>query len=147
MEELPDIEPKPLPRWITLLSGVVLLPFSGLCVISSGFILIAPQSADRFLTTTIGSVLLLGSLWVLHLSVRLLFISPKSGKKFIHPLGLRISALIFILIPVISIAVGTFWEKPIMHSIMSIVYFMVAAQLLGIARNRQDSKKKHRKTE
>ena len=137
MEKIPNIEPRPLNRWITVLSGIVLLPFSILCIISSGFILIAPDASPNLFTVSIGSLLLLGSIWVFYLSIRLLLVDPKSHKKFINPSGLKISALIFILIPVVSLLTGTFWEKPILHGMMVFIYFGIAMQLFNIAKHRE----------
>ncbi len=133
MKEYKEIEPKPLPRWITIPLGMVLVPFTLLCVIGSAILLAAPNVPPTLLTVSLGGVFLAGSLWVFYLSLRLLLVSPKSRAKFISPTGLRVIALIFAAIPIISIIVGTFWEKPVSHSIMTVLYLGIVLRFWHIA--------------
>lgn len=133
MEEHEEIEPRPLPRWITFPLGVVLVPFTLLCVFGSALTLVAPNVPPSLLTVSIGSLFLAGSLWVFYLSLRLLFVSPKGNAKFISPVGLRIIALVFVAIPITSIALGTFWEKPVIHSLMTVGYIGIVLGLWGMA--------------
>lgn len=98
--------------------------------------LVAPNVPPSLLTISIGSLFLSGSLWVFYLSLRLLFVSPKSNAKFMSPVGLIIIALLFVAIPVISVALGTFWEKPIIQSLMTIAYIGIVLRLWGMADQR-----------
>ena len=136
MDEHEEVEPKPLPRWVTIPIGLIFAPLTLLCVIGSGILLVAPNVSPTILTVSMGSVFLAGSLWVFYLSLRLLFVSPKDGAKFISPVGLRVIALVFAAIPVISIVLGTFWEKPIIHSVMTIGYIGIVLNLWSIAGQR-----------
>jgi hypothetical protein len=136
MEEFEDVESKSLPRWVTVPLGIVFAPFTFFCVIGSAIILVAPNVPPTFLTVSLGSVFLAGSVWVFYLSLRLLFISPKGKSKFISPLGLKVIALVFAVIPIISLLLGTFWEKPIIHSIMTIAYIGVVLRLWVVANHR-----------
>jgi len=88
---------------------------------------IEPTSLSRWVTIPLG---------VFYLSLRLLFVSPKGGTKFISPVGLKIVALVFAAIPIISIFIGTFWEKPVIHSIMTIAYIGIVLRLWGVANHR-----------
>ena len=139
MEEYEEIEPKPLPRWVTIPLGIVFAPFTLLCVIGSAILLVAPNVPPTLLTISLGSVFLAGSLWVFYLSLRLLFVNPKGKSKFVSPLGLKVIALIFAAIPIISIVLGTFWEKPIIHSIMAIAYIGIVLRLWGVASHRSQN--------
>lgn len=139
MEEYQEVEPRPLPRWVSFPLGVVFVPFTLLCVIGSAIILVSPNVPPSLLTVSIGSGFLAGSLWVFYLSLRLLFVSPKGGAKFISPVGLRIIASVFAAIPIISVILGTFWEKPIIHSIMTIAYLGIVLRLWGIAGQREQN--------
>lgn len=136
MDEYEEIEPRPLSRWVTVPLGIIFAPFTLLCVIGSATLLVAPNVPPTILKVTLGSIFLAGSLWVFYLSLRLLFVSPKRGAKFISPIGLRVIALVFALIPIISIALGTFWEKPIIHSVMTIAYIGIVFRLWDIADQR-----------
>jgi hypothetical protein len=80
-----------------------------------------------------------GSLWVFYLSLRLLFVSPKNKTGFITPVGLRAIAVVFAVIPIASLILGTFWEKPLAHSIMSIAYIGIVLRLWGMAKQRAQS--------
>ncbi|QEI11229.1 hypothetical protein [Cellvibrio japonicus] len=139
MENHSQLESKPLPRWVTFPLGIILLPVTLVCVIGSSTLLFVPNIPPSFLTIAIGSIFLAGSLWTFYLSFRLLFVPPRGGTDFISPFGLRAIALVFAVIPIISLFLGTFWEKPIIHSIMTIAYIGIVIQLWGMAKQR-DSK-------
>ncbi|MDP1932797.1 MAG: hypothetical protein Q8L60_15200 [Gammaproteobacteria bacterium] len=136
MENYEEIEPKTLPRWVTIPLGMVLAPFTLICVIGSSALLLAPNVPPSFLTVSLGTLFLAGSLWVFYLSLRLLFVSPKGQASFITPIGLRAIALVFALIPIVSLLLGTFWEKPLIHSFMTTVYIGLVLRLWGIAKHR-----------
>ena len=137
MEEHKEIEPESLPRWITIPLGLILIPFTFLCVIGSSVILLAPNIPRSFLTVLLGSLFLAGSLWVFYLSFRLVFVNPKGKSKFIPPIGLRIIAVVFAAIPLISLILGSFWEKPIIHSIMAIAYIGIVIKFWSLANHRK----------
>jgi ABC-type microcin C transport system permease subunit YejB len=139
MEEYEEIEPKPLPRWVTIPLGIIFTPFTPLCVIGSAIILVAPNVPPTLLTISLGSLFLAGSLWVFYLSLRLLFVNPKGKSKFMSPVGLKVIALVFAAIPTISIILGTFWEKPIIHSVMTIAYIGIVLRLWGVANHRREN--------
>lgn len=136
MEKYEEINSKPLPRWASVSLGILLAPFTFICVIGSASLLVAPNVPSSLITVSIGSIFLGGSLWVFYLSLRLLFVNPKTKSKFISPVGLKAVALVFAVIPVVSIMLGTFWEKPIIHSIMTIVYIGIVFRLWGMASQR-----------
>ena len=134
-----EFDPKPLPRWVTVPLGLLLVPFTLICVVGSATILIDPFVPPSIFTVSIGSIFLAGSLWVFYLSFRLVFSSPKSEKKFLSTFMLRVISLVFLAIPVVSIAVGTFWEKPIIHSIMTVGYIGVVIRLWAIGKHRENA--------
>ncbi len=114
-------------------------PFTYICVIGSATLLVAPNEPPNFFTVSIGSVFLGGSLWVFYLSLRLLIVNPRNNAKFISPIGLRVIALVFAVIPVVSIILGTFWEKPLVHSKMTIAYAGIVFRLWGVASHRGEN--------
>jgi hypothetical protein len=137
MEEYEEIELKLLPRWVTIPLGILLTPFSLLCVVGSSLIILAPNVPPSFLTVSIGSIFLAGSLWVFYLSLRLLFVNPKGKSKFISPIALRAIALVFVVIPIVSIVLGTFWEKPLLHTVMTVAYIRIVLKLCAVAKHRE----------
>ncbi|WP_339075313.1 hypothetical protein [Teredinibacter turnerae] len=130
------IEPKPLPRWVTMPLGLIFTPFTFICVVGSVTLLIAPNVPPTVITVSLSSIFLAGSLWVFYLSLRLLFVSPKSRSKFISPMGLKVVPMVFAVIPIVSIIIGTFWEKPLVHSIMTIAYIGIVFRLSGMSNYR-----------
>ncbi len=136
MEEYDEIEPKPLPRWVTMPLGIILTPFTFLCVIGSSIMLLAPNVPPNAFTVLLGSLFWAGSCWVFYLSLRLLFVNPKSKSGLITAMGLRGIALVFAVIPVASLITGSFWDKPIIHSIMTVLYMFIIAHLWGLAKHR-----------
>jgi hypothetical protein len=139
MEDYEEVEAKPLPRWVTMPLGLLLTPFTLICVIGSASLLVAPNVPPSLLTVSMGSIFLVGSLWVFYLSLRLLFVNPKSSSNFISSVGLKVIALVFAVIPVMSLFIGTFWEKPVIHSIMTIAYIGIVFRLWGVANYRRQN--------
>jgi len=139
MEEYEELNPKPLPRWVTIPLGIVLAPFSFLCVIGSSTLLLAPNVPPSVLTVSLGCLFLGGSLWVFYLSLRLLFVNPKGQSNFISPSGLKAISLVFVVIPIMSLVLGTFWEKPVFHSIMTVAYIGIVLRLWGVAKHRKQN--------
>ncbi len=139
MEEYQEFEPKPLPRWVTIPLGLFLAPITLICVIGSLSLLLAPNVPPTAITVSISSLFLAGSLWVFFLSFRLIFVDPKSKSKLISQNGLRAIALVFAVIPIVSLVLGTFWEKPIVHSIMTIAYIGIMLRLWGMANERKQN--------
>jgi hypothetical protein len=139
-------EPNTLPRWVTIPVGLVLFPFALLCGAGSLDILVAPKVPPSAFTISIGSVLLAGSVWVSTLALRLIFIRPSQSKRLVSPIGLRVIGLIFAAIPITSVILGTFWEKPFVHSVMTIAYFGGVFQLFRLAKIRATKANEIRKT-
>ncbi|WP_374535656.1 hypothetical protein [Chitinimonas taiwanensis] len=139
MDERSEIEPAPLSRWITLPLGLVLTPFTFLCAFGSSTLLYAPNVPPTFASITISSIFFIGSLWVFYLSLRLVFVNPKGKSSFINPTGLRAFGLVFALIPIVSLVTGSFWDRPFVYGIMSIIYFGVTMKLFSIAKIREKS--------
>ncbi|MGH1439933.1 MAG: hypothetical protein ACRBBR_07485 [Cellvibrionaceae bacterium] len=139
MEEYDQVEPKPLPRWVTFPLGIFFVPFTFLCVIGSSTLILAPNVPPSVLTVSLGSIFLAGSLWVFYLSLRLLFINPKGNSTFIAPIGLKAIALVFAVIPIISLIVGSFWEKPLLHIVMTVAYIGIVFKLWGMAKYRKQN--------
>ena len=107
-------------------------------MVGSGALLISPNVTPTLFTVSISSLFLAGSVWVFYLSLRLIFINPKKNSNFVSPMGLKAIALIFALIPVVSLITGSFLEKPIIHSIMTIAYIGVILSLLRLAKKRSE---------
>jgi hypothetical protein len=139
MDEFDQEEEKTLPRWVTIPLGVVLAPFTLLCVIGSASLLLAPRVPPTVLTVSLGTLFLAGSVWVFVLSLKLVFFNPARRRGFISPFGLRVIAGIFAIIPVAALISGTFWEKPVLHSAMTVGYIFIVLRLLGMAKSRSEN--------
>ncbi|GMM86991.1 hypothetical protein MTsN2n4_42210 [Pseudoalteromonas sp. MTN2-4] len=133
-------EPKSLPRWITLPLGLALFPFTLLCIVGSAIVLLAPNVPPSIFTVSIGSIFLIGSIWVSLLAFRLIVSNPKKSNGFVSPAALRLIGALFIAMPIMSVIFGTFMDKPVIHSVQTIIYFFVAAQLFRISNTRASKK-------
>ncbi|MGX1113686.1 hypothetical protein ACSSVW_003115 [Pseudoalteromonas sp. MBR-15] len=102
--------------------------------------MLAPNVPPSVFTVSIGSVFLIGSIWVSLLSFRLIVSSPKNRKGFVSPIALRLIGVLFIAMPIMAVMVGTFMDKPVIHSVQAIIYFFVAARLFRIANFRASKK-------
>lgn len=120
-----DIEPNPLPRRSTILTGVLLAPVALVCVFSSATLIVDHNIPATLTSKIIGTEFLLVSLWVFYLSMRLIFSKPKSSKKFLSPRSRHVVALIFIAMPLVALVASSFWEKPVIYSIMIFSYIFI----------------------
>lgn len=131
--------PSDLPRWVTVPLGLLLLPITLLCVLGSSFLVVSPNVEVTALYIALVSIVLAGSLWVLLLSLRLVFGKPRRRRGFLGPYELRLIAITFAAIPVVSICVGTFWEKPVLHSLMTVGYAGIVISFWQLAKERSQA--------
>lgn len=136
MDDQDNIEPPSLSRWITVPLGLLLAPFTILCVAGSLMLLLSPNIEPTLMSLSVGGTFLAGSVWFFYLSLLLIFGNPKRKVSFIGPLALRVIALIFTTIPLISFISGTFWEKPIVNTILTAAYLSVVVKILSMAKHR-----------
>ncbi len=80
--------------------------------------------------------MLFALLWLLTLSIRMIFNLKQIAGGLVSPIVLRLVSYIFLVIPVLSIALGTFWEKPIVYSFMTAVYISIFFGLNRLAKQR-----------
>lgn len=143
MDDFGEIEPKPLSRWVTVPLGLLLTPFTLLCVIGSASLLIAPNVPPTLLTVSLSSLFMAGSIWVFLLSLRLVFANPRKGGNFISPFALRAIALVFVAIPVAALVTGSFSKNAGVHSVMTILYMGIVVRLFSMARVRAQNSSSH----
>ncbi len=126
-----------LPRWVAIPIGLLLLPFTLASCIGSAALIFAPNIPPTFRSLALSGIFLAGSIWAFYISLRLVFINQNGNKKLISPLGLRVISLIFLAIPIISLLLGTFWEKPILYSFLTVAYISIFLQLIYLAKQRE----------
>ena len=83
--------------------------------------------------------MLLAALWLLTVSIRMIFNLKQTAGGLISPIVLRVVSYVFLVIPIASMALGTFWEKPIIHSIMTAAYISILFGLNRLATQRSMS--------
>ena len=132
-------KPGTLPRWLAAVIGVLLLPVILIIIVGTGVIVFDPQVDNPALTYGIGGVMLLAALWLLKVSIRMIFNLKQTAGGLISPIVLRVVSYVFLVIPIASMALGTFWEKPIIHSIMTAAYISIFFGLNRLATQRSMS--------
>jgi hypothetical protein len=132
-----DIEPKPLPTFITVLVGLILLPICLLSIIGSIYIIFIPEANYPEINLVAGTLLTLLSIWATFIGIKLLFNLKGTNSGLFNPLSLRIIGTVTFLIPIIAMVIGTFWEKPLRHTIMTIAYWLAAFGLWRLAAFRE----------
>lgn len=136
-----EIEPMPLPTWITVPFGLFLLPICLLSIIGSITIIFIPNPPNPLLNLIGGSLFVVLSICVTGYAGKLAFNLKKNHPGLFTPIVLRILGICAILIPIIALVVGTFWEKPITHFLMAITYIFAAIGLWKLAATREISNK------
>lgn len=139
MEEQEEaIEPKPLPVWITVPIGLLLLPICLISIIGSIYIIFIPDAINPIFNLIGGTLFAALSIWVTAQAVRLAFNLKRKGPGLFSPITLKLIAICVVLIPIISLVVGSFWEKPIIYSAMAIAYFLAAIGLFKLSAAREN---------
>lgn len=131
----PDSEPPKFPRWAQILSGLILLPVSLLCLAGSSVLFLAPTNKAPLLSMSLGVAFVLICLWVLWIAVRLLANRP--GRGLLGPAALKASALLFLALPIGGIFTGYWLEKPLIAAIQALCYLAAANALWQLARSRR----------
>lgn len=97
----------PLPRWIQVVSGLVLLAWVALCLAGSAALLIMEPRRNWLLTKTIGLLLLLGSMWGVAKCIAMIRGPASPHSALISPWVLRGFAVMFAAFPILGLMAGT----------------------------------------
>ena len=138
MDALPIPEPreKELPRWIQFATGLALGLFTLFCAFASITLLFAPNKQNPILGIVIGSVLLVGCVWVLEKCFRLVT-GRKNRGGLMAPNTLRAVALLFLVLPVAGLFTGYYEAMGAMAVFQATIYFTVFLGLRALARKRE----------
>ena len=135
----PNRSELPLPRWLTFLVGLFLAPIVLLCVLGSFFLLLEPSPGKELLVSIVATIMLLLSIWLGTVVLRLILGKPRITGGLFSPTALRSIASVFLLIPIITLLTGAFFDRPILHLIQSIVYLVIFSNFWQQASRRQAS--------
>jgi len=133
---IPENREKELPRWIQFAMGLALGLFTLLCAFASMTLLFVPSKQSPILGVAIGSVLLLGCLWVLEKCFRLVT-GRKNRGGLMAPNTLRAVALLFLILPVAGLFTGSYQAMGAVAVFQAIIYFTVFLGLRALARKRE----------
>ncbi|MCG8380475.1 MAG: hypothetical protein MI865_13515 [Proteobacteria bacterium] len=136
-------EPQPLPAWLTIVVGIFLLPICILYIIGSITVIFIPDPPYPIFNIIGGSLFVALSILMTTFIFRLTFNIKRKTPGLFTPLVLRIIGICATLIPIIALLVGSFWDKPIIHSFMTISYILVAISLWKLAANRELAEEKY----
>jgi hypothetical protein len=125
-----------LPRWVQIIAGLVLLPFTLLCVAGAASIFGIPKVQDDPLLQLLAAFICLLCLWAVALSFRLLFgIRGKYG--LIGPFALRAIAGAALALIIGGFFSGVWNEHPLRSALLSVSYILIAIRLWQVAAYRQ----------
>lgn len=139
MDELPQapLGERDLPRWVQVVAGLVLGLMAFFCGFASLVLVLTSHMPIPILGVAVCLVLLLGCLWVLAKSVRLV-----TGRKvkggLMSPKALRVVSYFMIVIPIVALFTGGYYRK--MGALMlfqALMYFVGFLGLHALARKRE----------
>ena len=114
------VSPRPLPRWVTIPAGILLLPIVILCGAGSAFLLFDPRGKNVVLTMAIATGMLLLTCWLGLKVFQLIFnVEQKSG-GLLSPFALRAVAVVFLLLPVGGSFTGYFLQRPVIALVQTL---------------------------
>jgi hypothetical protein len=121
-----------LPRWLQILLGLMLCVIVLPCIVGSIALAISPNERAPILAPFFGTLMVLASFWLFSMAVRLVLGKKRHG-GLMGPRALRLSAWIFVLIPAVSILSGSFFERPVLYGIVSVVYIGIFFRLRSLS--------------
>jgi hypothetical protein len=129
--------PRNLPRWIQIPAGIFLFAWASLALVGSVVLVIAPPERNPPLAILVGMVLVLGSIWVLLVSWRLIIGSERRTGGLLSPLALRVTGVIIGVIPVIALFTGAFWDRwGALRVLQALGHLVMMAALFRLASRR-----------
>ena len=135
---LPPLEPqeKELPRWFQVPMGLTLGLFTLLCGFASLSLLLVPHKQSPVLGVGVGLVMLLGCLWVLEKSFRLVA-GRKNRGGLMTPNALRVVSFFLLVLPVAGLFTGYYREIGALAIIQAVMYFFGFVGVRALARKRE----------
>lgn len=135
-EDTREIE---LPRWLEVPIGILLSLFTLLCGFASAYLLFIPNKKAPVLAFVVGTILLLGCLWVLAKCFRLI-----TGRKhrggLMSPRALRIVSFCVLVLPVVGLFTGYYRELGAIAILQVVMYFFGFLGLRALASKREGQK-------
>jgi hypothetical protein len=136
-----DLEPledrqKELSRWVEILAGLILGLLALLCALCSITALLEPAKQRLDLVLAVEVVALLGSLWTLDKSIRLLT-GRRCKRGLMSPTALRVFSFCMLAFPIAGIFTGYYQEKPVLAIGQAVAYFFAFKGLQALARKRE----------
>lgn len=129
-----EVEQNKLPRWAQILAGLLLLPFSLMCLAGSLVLAFAPSDKAPSLAIIVGIAFVLICFWVLWLSVRLL--TGHAGRGLMRPFALKAASLLFVVLPIGGLFTGYWRHNPVVASVQTFFYLVLAFALWRLAKQR-----------
>jgi len=141
-----------LQRWLQIILGVLLLPICLVFIfISIVFIIDSLDTATSIvqvlLTIVFGSIILLGSLWFTNVTIRHILNKPrtKTLDEQLPPWVLYFMSMYFIVIPIISMVTGAFFEDLVRNLILLPFFIIAGINAYQYAKFKASEKNKKRK--
>jgi hypothetical protein len=133
-----DVSPEspPLPRWVQIVAGLILLPFTLLCVAGAVSIFGIPKVQGDPLLQLLTALICLLCLWAVALAFRLLF-GIRGRHGLMGPVALRVIAVAAIGLVLGGFFTGVWFEHPLRSVLLSVSYILVSIRLWQVAAHRQ----------
>jgi hypothetical protein len=131
-----ELEPaKDLPRWVQVPAGILLFLFAALALVGSISMIIAPPPVNPPLAVLVGTVLVVGCLWVLVASVRLMAGRPRRTGGLLSPLALRVTGVLFGAAAPVALFAGVFLDRGHgwLRALQALLHFSAAVTLFRLA--------------
>lgn len=124
-----------IPRWVQIIAGLVLFPFTLLCTVGAISIFGIPKVQSDPLLQLLAAVISLLCCWAVVLTFRLLF-GLKGRHGLMGPFALRIVAVAAIGLVIGGLFTGVWAEHPARTAVLSVSYVLCAIRLWQIADHR-----------
>jgi hypothetical protein len=134
--ESEDIRELDLPRWIQVPVGIMLSFFTLLCAFASAYLLFVPNKKAPILAFVVGTILLLGCLWVLAKCFRLITGNNTRG-GLMSPRGLRVVSVFLLVLPVLGLFTGYYRDMGAVAIYQAVMYLFGFIGLRALARKRE----------
>jgi hypothetical protein len=131
--EIPEVQ---LPRWVQIPAGLTLALLTLGCGFASVSMLVVPNEKSPVLTAVVGSILLLGCLWILEKCVRLI-LGRRNRGGLMTPNTLRVVSCFLLALPIAGLFTGYYRKMGAIAILQAVMYCAGFLGLQALARARE----------
>jgi hypothetical protein len=132
----PEDQEKQLPRWVQVPAGIAFGLGAVIATLGSLTMMLVPNDQSPILYKVAGAFVMIGSIWVMDKSLRLVM-GRKKQRGLMSPNTLRLLSWCLLALPIAGIFTGFYEEMPVFAIFQAVMYFLGFKRLQTLASKRE----------